>query len=292
MINKTSESTPYIEKCPIGCTATLQPSTIVQPEGVLLKCAGCGQLISQCSPEQYWASMQEFNDSLGTLPKTGSSNRRFRLEARRLHSIAHSLAMPVSEIRLLDIGCSSGALLRIAKDLGFSRAEGVEPAPLAAQSANEAGLKVTCGLLHEAKFPNASFDALTLFEVIEHLKDPAALLQECRRILRPGGMMLIGTGNGTSWTACAMKGRWEYFDIAGHGGHISFFNPASMKILAERCGLQVVRIKTRNVRFFEKSDVPHLFYKAAKVLSELLNLPSQLLGKGHDMLVTLRRPGN
>jgi 2-polyprenyl-3-methyl-5-hydroxy-6-metoxy-1,4-benzoquinol methylase len=198
--------------------------------------------------------------------------------------------MSPADIHLLDIGCSSGALLHIAKALGFARAEGVEPAPLAAQSANSAGLKVTCGLLHEAHFPDASFDALTLFEVIEHLKAPADLLKECRRILRPGGVMLIGTGNTASWTVGAMKGRWEYFDIAGHGGHISFFNPTSIAMLARQCGFDVAQIKTRNVRFFEKNDVPRPLYKVAKLLSELLNLPAQALNKGHDMLVMLRRP--
>lgn len=44
------------------------------------------------------------------------------------------------------------------------------------------------------------FDAITRFEVIEHLQHPAELLNECRRILRPGGILLVGTGNAASWS--------------------------------------------------------------------------------------------
>lgn len=255
-----------------------------------MRCPACGQLVSQCSEERYWASMQEFDDPKGTLPDAGSSKRRLRLEARRLQSIARSLSMPRDEIRLLDVGCSSGAFLRIARELGYARAEGVEPAPLAAKSAAEAGLKVSCGLLHEIGFPEQAFDAITLFEVIEHLKEPTALLRECHRILRPGGVMLVGTGNTASWTVAAMKGRWEYFDIARHGGHVSFFNPVSMKMLVRRCGFRTEGVRTRNVRFFEKGEVAAPLYKAAKIWAELLNLPAQWMGKGHDMLVLLRRP--
>jgi SAM-dependent methyltransferase len=280
----------YIETCPVGCQGILQASGITLPEGELLRCHDCGQLVSQCSENEYWASMQEFDDPQGTLPVVGSVDRRYRQEARRLANIARHLEMPPADIHLLDVGCSSGAFLRIAKAEGFIHAEGVEPAPQAAQSAVDAGLKVTCGLLHEAKFPDAAFDAVTLFEVIEHLKEPAVLLKECHRILRPGGVMLIGTGNTASWTVAAQQGRWEYFQIAGHGGHISFFNPTSLKILAERCGFQTEEVRTRNVRLIEKGDAPKLTYKLAKVGGELLNQPARWLGKGHDMLVLLRRP--
>ena len=138
---------------------------------------------------------------------------------------------------------------------------------------------------------SASFDAITLFEVIEHLKHPLPLLIECRRVLRPGGLLLISTGNTASWTAAAMRERWDYFHIARDGGHISFYNPRSVALLAARAGFTVERIVTTRVKFYEKTDVARWRYVTAKLLAEMLNLPAQLAGRGHDMLVYLRVSG-
>ena len=144
------------------------------------------------------------------------------------------------------------------------------------------------GTLYSAGFAKGIFDELTLFGVIEHLDSPLELLKECLCILQPQGILLIGTGNSTSWTAAIMKSRWRYFHIKRHGGHISFFDPLSMHLLAERTGFTLQSLETRNVRFYEKGDVPQPVYRLAKTASELLNLPARLLGKGHDLLAILR----
>ncbi|HMK13832.1 MAG TPA: class I SAM-dependent methyltransferase [Burkholderiales bacterium] len=277
----------YLESCPIGCTATLVPSDIVLSEGALLVCQECGQLISQCGVERYRQSMQEFDDPRGTLPTIDSSERRSWQNRKQLGKILLLLEKPAQEISLLDVGCSSGAFLSTALVLGF-RAQGVEPAAKAAQSAIQSGLRVHIGTLHEARFPAQHFDAVTLFEVIEHIKDPITLLNECRRIMRPGGVLMIGTGNTDSWTAAFMKSRWRYFHIEHHGGHVSFFNPYSLRLLAVRAGFTLEAVETRNVRFYEKGDVAPALYRTAKVVTELLNFPAQLFGKGQDMLAVLR----
>ncbi|HVS26947.1 MAG TPA: class I SAM-dependent methyltransferase [Burkholderiales bacterium] len=277
----------YIQTCPVGCATSLEVSGIVLAEGPLLRCPECGQLISQCSEVRYWQSMQEFDDPRGTLPSVDSDKRRSQQNAKWLTKISRRLQKPAAEIHLLDVGCSSGAFLSIARQLDF-RAEGVEPAPKAAQSALQSGLKVHTGTLEEAGFPADHFDAITLFEVIEHIKEPLPLLKECRRIIRPNGVLMIGTGNNASWTAAFMKSRWQYFQIDHHGGHVSFFNPLSLRLLAERCGFTLCRLETRNVRFYEKGDVPALPYRLAKIAAEMLNIPARLLGTGHDLLALLR----
>jgi 2-polyprenyl-3-methyl-5-hydroxy-6-metoxy-1,4-benzoquinol methylase len=145
------------------------------------------------------------------------------------------------------------------------------------------------GLLEEAAFPAQSFDALTLFEVIEHLREPLALLRECHRVLRPGGVLMIGTGNRASWTACTLRNRWQYLDIGHHGGHISFFSPASLRLAAERAGFAAHRIATRNVRLVDKGSASASAYFAGKALAALLAPPARWLGRGHDMLGVFRR---
>ena len=278
----------FLNTCPVGCNAPLEITAYVLPEGALLRCSACGQLISQCTEAHYWQSMQEFDDSQGTLPKAGSEGGRLRRSKKFLDQIAILLGQPPEKIRLLDVGCSSGAFLHAAVKLGF-RAEGVEPAPKAAATAQAAGLKVHQGLLQEAGYADGQFDAITLFEVIEHLQHPQDLLKECRRILRPGGILLVGTGNAGSWSMAAMGARWEYLHIARHGGHVSFFNLGSLASLAQRSGFSVAAVRTRGVRFCEKGDCAKPVYRIAKLAGELLNIFAALLNKGHDMAVYLKR---
>ena len=175
-----------------------------------------------------------------------------------------------------------------AAQAGFA-AEGVEPAKHIAATARESGLNVHTGLLEDQHYPDAVFDVATLFEVVEHLREPLPLLQECRRILKPGGVLVISTGNVASWTVGAMGDRWDYFHIEKDGGHISFFNPKSIAILAAVCGFNIERIETSRVKFHEKGDISPALYTAGKLAAELLNMPAQLAGRGHDMLAYLRR---
>lgn len=279
---------PYIMACPVGCAGGLEATQYVLPEGPLLRCTECGQLFSQCTEEWYRKSMEEFDDPQGTLPDERSVERRFRRSRKFLERITALLKQPPTDIRLLDVGCSSGAFLGAAARLGF-RAEGVEPAARAAQTAQAAGLKVCHGLLQDAGFADGQFDAITLFEVIEHLREPLDLLRECRRILRPGGILLVGTGNAASWSMAAMGARWEYLHIAKHGGHISFYTPHSTNVLAQRAGFLVADIRTRGVRFCERGDCAAPVYSAAKLAGELLNPLAAMLDKGSDMAVYLLR---
>jgi 2-polyprenyl-3-methyl-5-hydroxy-6-metoxy-1,4-benzoquinol methylase len=279
----------YIESCPIGCRASLIETDIILAEGCLLRCNVCGQLISQCSQSQYRQSMNEFDNPKGTLPDCDSVERHFRRTRKWLSWISSKLNKPNHEIRLLDVGCSSGAFLQVACRLGFI-AEGAEPAAQAAQSASDSGLKVHQGVLEDIKFPSDTFDVVTMFEVIEHIQDAYSLFKECYRIIKPGGLLMIGTANTDSWTAGIMKSRWEYFDISRHGGHISFFNPQSLRVLAERSGFKVESVKTHSVRFLEKEDSSPVIYRMAKIIAELMNFPSRVFGKGHDMLIFMQKP--
>jgi 2-polyprenyl-3-methyl-5-hydroxy-6-metoxy-1,4-benzoquinol methylase len=279
---------PYLERCPVGCSGTLQPTRYLLPEGALLRCSECGQLLSQCSEQRYWQSMQEFDDPQGTLPNENTAARRFRRSRKFLDRIAGLLGKPPAGIRLLDVGCSSGAFLGAAVKLGFA-AEGVEPAPRAAETARASGLKVYRGLLQEAGYADGQFDAITLFEVIEHLKEPLDLLRECHRILRPGGIMLVGTGNAASWNMAAMGAQWEYLDITRHGGHISFFTPHSLATLAQRAEFSVADVRTRGVRFCDRGACPAPLYTLAKLAAELVTPLAGALDKGVDMAMYLRR---
>ncbi len=101
--------------------------------------------------------------------------------------------------------------------------------------------------------------------------------------------MVICTGNTESWTVRHMAEDWEYFDMAKHGGHISFFNPISVRMLAERTGFEISDLRTRNIRFCGKARAGAVRYRVAKIAAEALNGCARYFGKGHDMLVIMRK---
>jgi len=278
----------FITRCPVGCAAPLVSSQIVLPEGPLLRCAACGQLVSQCSEDAYRAALTKWDTAAGTLPDARSVRRHATVSRRRLRTLLSVLGRRASEVKLLDVGCSSGAFLLAAREIGLE-AEGVEISPEAADAARRAGFRVFTGLLEDAAYPDASFDAVTLIEVLEHLREPRALLAECRRILRPGGVLLATTPNGASWTARAMGASWDVFSLTGMGGHVSFFNPGSLRLLADRAILEVARLETRQVRLAEKGQVSAVAYRLAKILASALDMPSRLAGTGHNLALYARR---
>lgn len=96
--------------------------------------------------------------------------------------------------KLLEIGCGNGGFLVAMRELGWE-VQGIEPDAKAAQVARKHDLPVAVGVLRADTFPEASFDAITLHHVIEHLHNPIEILEICFRLLRPSGTISIITPN-------------------------------------------------------------------------------------------------
>jgi len=120
--------------------------------------------------------------------------------------------------KLLDVGCGSGQFVAMAKELGYA-AEGLDAfLPENLQSPN----------LHRgqlADLPAASFDIVTLLNVAEHVVEPAPLFQSVRRVLRPGGAMLLTCPFGGSLARRLHRGRWIHMAL---DEHLLFWTPPSL----------------------------------------------------------------
>lgn len=278
----TRKRPPFVTSCPNGCKTPLRNTNILLPEGVLRACPECTQLVSSCSEEQYRQSILMWDVSVGTWPTEKNYRRLKKRRIRTLKILSRILRRDLSDIHLLDVGCSSGAFLQIANSLGLN-VEGVDPADKPVAYAKKLGLQVHLGHLEDVQFPENSFDAITLYEVIEHINNPAKILEECRRILRPGGALIIETGNTDSWTRMVRGRDWDFFNLQLLGGHISFFNSKSIAVLAKNSGFEVGEMATRGVKFFECEDVPYFLFRISKIFTEILYLPSKWLHKGHQM---------
>lgn len=100
---------------------------------------------------------------------------------------------------LVDIGCGDGFFLSLVKG---SRKRGLELNPDAVRRARERGLDVREGLL--PVLPDASADVLTLFQVLEHVEQPVAVLTDAARVLRPGGRLFVAVPNNDAYIGQAL----------------------------------------------------------------------------------------
>ncbi|WP_353686677.1 class I SAM-dependent methyltransferase [Thermodesulfovibrio sp. 3462-1] len=127
------------------------------------------------------------------------------------------------------------------KGLGW-KVVGVDPDSKAVQIAREEfDLEVFQGTLEEAKFPDNSFDVITMNHVIEHVPDPIVLLTECRRVLKPEGKLMVVTPNIGSLGRRLFGEYWLHWDPPRH---LFLFSPKSLRTCAERAGLIVRAIWT------------------------------------------------
>ncbi len=146
--------------------------------------------------------------------------------------------------RLLDVGSGLGYMLEAARARGWE-AVAVDPSPYSVQQAREKGFEAHRGLLEELSFPQASFDAISLLQVVEHLIDPRALLAECKRLLKPGGAILIETPNPASLLARVKREGFNYWIPPVH---CVWYTPDTLGRLLSGVGFRPVKIGTWSAR--------------------------------------------
>ncbi len=139
--------------------------------------------------------------------------------------------------RLLDVGCHIGVMLEIAMERGWD-ATGVEPSAWAAARARERGLNVVNATLANAHIPDNSFDAVTMWDVVEHLTNPIADLRQVHRVLKPGGVVGIHTIDIESLLARVMGSRWPWLMEM----HLYYFSPRTLGRMLEQLGFKTERI--------------------------------------------------
>ncbi|MET0552971.1 MAG: class I SAM-dependent methyltransferase [Vicinamibacteria bacterium] len=142
--------------------------------------------------------------------------------------------------RVLDIGCGDGGFLAALAARGWE-CHGSEFSPLTAQrAAARTGLPILTGALDADAFAPASLDAVSIWHVLEHLRDPDRVLRDCARWLAPGGVLLVAVPNVASWQARAFAGDWFHLDPPFHLYH---FDPRSLTRTLSDAGFEVAAVK-------------------------------------------------
>jgi len=143
---------------------------------------------------------------------------------------------------LLDLGCSSGSFL------GFMQSEswklyGIEMSAEGARTAEERSkAQVFVGDILDAPFPAEFFDAITCFDVLEHLYEPRRVMARVSEWLKPGGIFYVQVPSIDSAEARVFGTYWHGLELPRHLFH---YSPASLKFLASSVGLRGVLLETR-----------------------------------------------
>ena len=203
----------------------------------LVRCRRCGLLYLNPRPSPahlsryYTAAYEPFSSR-----KSASGLLRDVVETNNAANIADALEPGA---RILEVGCGTGTLLSLLDKRGFE-VQGVENSPHAVREAHNLGLNVFQGNLFEAHLPAASFDAVVLKHVIEHLPSPSAALKEINRILKPGGQVILWLPNADSFEAHLFGKYWHGYDLPRH---LFAFTKHTVTDLLERQGFEVFRVQ-------------------------------------------------
>ena len=241
----------------------------------LVRCRGCGLALTTPAPAGaemakyypavYYASTggKRFPAVVELMQKLLYGRRVRRVE--RLHGDRKG--------RVLDVGCGPGFLLKRFQQSGWD-AQGTELSEHSAAHARQTlGLPIHTGDLASARFPDAHFDAVVLWHVLEHVPCPQGTIAEVARILRPGGVLLVGVPNFGSWEARLAKNKWFHLDVPRHLNH--FTVPTLTWMLAS------AGIKVKCESFFAPE------YDCFSFVQSALNR----LGLRHNLLYQLLRQG-
>jgi len=149
---------------------------------------------------------------------------------------------------LLDVGCATGQFLAEMRRYPDWKVSGVEPNQHAAEFARQAfGLTVHHGDLHSAAFPAGCFDAVTLWDVFEHLHQPRAILVEVRRILKPDGILVLRVPSLDSWDARVFGPYWAGLDSPRH---LTAFSKDTLARMLSQAGFRVQEHWTGSGSYF------------------------------------------
>ena len=234
----------------------------------VVECSGCRLLrlhpwpsageLQRYYPESYWFTSED-----NTVGRLEEEYRRFVL---RDHVNFVAGACGPADGPVLDVGCGGALFGRLLGDRGY-RVFGLDYSRQAANVAwRQNGVSVVAGIFSDPPFAHDLFAVVTMFHVLEHLYDPGSYIQTARRLLRPGGRLIVQVPNASSWQFLLFGDRWNGLDVPRH---LINFRADDIRTLIEQSGFKVTRTKYFSLRDnpagFASSLAPNLDPMARRV---------------------------
>jgi 2-polyprenyl-3-methyl-5-hydroxy-6-metoxy-1,4-benzoquinol methylase len=236
--------------CPICKSNNIQQQltatdhTVSQTKFSIWHCNACTARFTQDVPEQdaigaYYASENYISHSD---TKKGIINSLYHLVRKQTLGAKRKLVINETQIAkgaILDIGCGTGAFLNTMQEAGWN-ITGLEPDTIARTKAAELYhiQPQETGKLFD--LTPASFKAITMWHVLEHVHELHAYIRQIEKLLAPGGKAFIAVPNYTSKDAAIYAAHWAAYDVPRHLYH---FSPQSMETLLAQHDLKIAAVK-------------------------------------------------
>lgn len=271
---------------------------VEQPKRKIIRCRNCGLVFVGLQPSIeeiqliYTKDYYRSDSSLGYKDYTEIQDVLVETAKLRLRELEKFC----SSGKLLDIGCATGEFLEVADHRGWL-VQGIEISTYAANIAKDKGIPVFAGVLEEAKFPFGSFDVVTMWDLIEHIKDPLNHLREIKRILKPNGFIGISTPNFESLRARIEGRNWWGFKESQE--HLYFFSPKTLRNMLEKTGFEIVYNRTEWIdlplryAIFPRLNPKQIPFVASenrsRSICKIMNTVLERKGYGHVLVVIAKK---
>ncbi|MGE3173727.1 MAG: class I SAM-dependent methyltransferase [Planctomycetota bacterium] len=210
-------------------------------------------------PEDYWigpTDREEHKPSQGGLLE---KYRKFVLRdhvkfVRKVLDGQRARGLPV---RVLDVGCGDGSFLEA---LGEKDCVGMDLSIAALQNTRARGIRAVRSTLTDCSLQPHSFSLVTAFHFLEHVHPVGPVLEQMRKLLVPGGEVVLQVPNANSWQAKLLGRRWAGLDVPRH---LVDYSDATFRRTLEEQGFEVVAENQHSLRdnptAFANSLVPGLY---------------------------------
>jgi 2-polyprenyl-3-methyl-5-hydroxy-6-metoxy-1,4-benzoquinol methylase len=212
----------------------------VKISAVIYQCNQCGvQRLREkdCIPDKYYET-GEYRDKL----KESLNGDKAVIEQDKMQHFTLRTLFP-SSLRgktILDVGCGIGSLLDMLKNVSH-RQIGIEPCGPYLESLSERGYEVYPNIFDAEKYYRNSIDYGFSIQVIEHVESPREFLEGIKKLIKPGGRVLISTPNRNDILMTLLKK--EFFPFFYRTQHRWYFDKSSLTICAEQAGFKVDNVK-------------------------------------------------
>lgn len=251
----------------------------------VVRCRNCSHVFCSPLPKNMYKNYENVIDE-----KYLRQSQTRKLSAK---AVLEAVRLYVPSGKLLDIGCATGDFLTVARNFGYS-AEGLELSRWSSEIVKSKGIKVHKELLKtlSQKFPG-KYDLITMWGVIEHFQDPRSEMIYINKLLKPGGILAIWTGDVDGLMSRILGRRWWYWQ----GQHIQYFTNSSLDHLASFTGFENIVTKLYPIAAtYEQIENSLSRYKFQKYLMPLvrffflikqiwyLRLPGEMFWIGRKIL--------
>jgi 2-polyprenyl-3-methyl-5-hydroxy-6-metoxy-1,4-benzoquinol methylase len=277
--------------CPTCGSSDAAPE-IDKDHMTIVRCRACDLVyVTPTFDESHYLEVYastEYQDIVRDLGIKSHDYRVQRFGVERVDLMSRYVQAPTP--RYLDVGCSTGFVVEAARDRGW-QAIGTDLNPSAIEFGRSRGLDVRTAALEDAGFEPGSFDAVSLFDVLEHLIDPVPTLRACARLLRPGGIVFLYVPNFDSASRLLM-GKDAHFIWPTH--HLNYYTPLTIRDLMARQGLETEYTATEGLDI-----VDYLWYRrevhgetnsGVEAIADTLQFLINAGAYGKNLRVIARRP--